>query len=136
MQYINLGGCLLFCLFIATGCLSHQETVNKSAAIQFTSDTLTTLDIKHGDTAYSTFEYSNTGNDTLIIQSIEHPCNCVNSDPLPIHLAPGMSGKLRIAYTPAPADSGLITKSIALRTNADTPIKFLYLRVSVLANTR
>jgi hypothetical protein len=89
--------------------------------------------ILEGERVLCFFDYENTGEGPLVIQSVEASCGCTivewSSDPL----APGQSERLQVVFD-ATGRSGAQVKLITIKSNATDPRIQLILRANVKAN--
>jgi hypothetical protein len=89
--------------------------------------------ILEGERVLCFFDYENTGEGPLVIQSVEASCGCTivewSSDPL----SPGQSERLQVVFD-ATGRSGAQVKLITIKSNASDPRIQLILRANVKAN--
>lgn len=76
------------------------------------------------------FSYTNTGNAPLILTNVRAGCGCTTPEWQRQPVAPGESGKIKVAYNPKNRPGSFI-KSITVNSNAETPVVSLTIRGSV-----
>ena len=100
--------------------LSAQE---KTAKIEFKTETIDYGVIQKGSDGVRTFEFTNTGDVPLIISKVSSSCGCTipnwSKDPV----QPGKTGEIQVKYDTNRVQP--IRKNITVISNADTPTKIL-----------
>lgn len=125
-------GITLPLLFAALGLLAQQN----GATISFKSNTHHYGKIKEeGGVAYHDFEFTNTGNAPLIIQSVASSCGCATPDWPKEPIAPGRSAKLRVGYDPS-GRPGPFTKAITVYSNATVNVLVLQISGEVIPRVK
>ncbi len=82
--------------------------------------------IKAGDTTILTFNFQNTGNDTLFIHKVQPSCECMIADYTATPVLPSKYGRIIIKYASNKReDIGKQVKSIIVQTNSDTLLSVL-----------
>jgi len=71
--------------------------------------------VKGKDTGVRTFEFTNTGDEPLVITSARSSCGCTVPQPPKEPIMPGKSSKIEVRYNMAP---GPISKTITVESNA------------------
>lgn len=76
------------------------------------------------------FSFCNTGEGSLVIESVSASCGCTvpkyDKKPVP----PGKNGMIEVAFNTA-GRSGIQTKTVTVRSNAGTPVVILKLTAEV-----
>ena len=88
-------------------------------------------ELKEGDPASYEFEVTNTGNEPLIIASVQPSCGCTTPDWTREPIPPGGKGKIKASYG-TQGRVGYFNKSITINTNSETPSRIIYIRGNVL----
>jgi hypothetical protein len=138
---------VLFAWIVASGCSGQNDIDAKGVSLSGHSDhnadeqpviSFDTLDhdfgtILEGERVLCFFDYENSGDGPLVIQSVEASCGCTivdwNRDPL----APGQGERLQVVFD-ATGRSGAQVKLITIKSNATNPRVRLTLRANVKAN--
>ena len=81
-----------------------------------------------GDPVSCEFEFTNTGDEPLVIVSANASCGCTRPEFPKKPIKPGKTGKIKVTYLPK-GRPGEFTKSIRVRTNAKRP-KSVNLKIS------
>lgn len=97
------------------GAASYAQTGPK---IEFKAEN-NTIDygtvVKGKDSGVRTFEFTNTGDEPLVITSARSSCGCTVPQPPKEPIMPGKSSKIEVRYNMAP---GPISKTITVESNA------------------
>ena len=106
--------------------VSAQE---KTAKIEFKTETVDYGEIAKGSDGVRVFEFTNTGNAPLIITKVSSSCGCTIPKKPEGPIQPGQTGEIQVKYdTNRP---GPIRKAITVISNADTPTKILKIKGTV-----
>ena len=107
---------LLLFVGLMTMTVTAQE---KKAAITFESDVVDYGEVEYGSDGIREFNFTNTGDDVLIIARVYSTCGCTVPEKPEDPIQPGKSGVIKVKYdTKRP---GPIRKTITVISNADTP---------------
>ena len=79
------------------------------------------------------FEFKNTGRKAVIITNVQGSCGCTATDYTKTPIAPGKSGTVTATYNAA--NPGGFTKTVSVTTNAETTVKVLTIKGTVVAAT-
>lgn len=71
------------------------------------------------------FEFVNTGNEPLVLQSVKPSCGCTSADWSKEPVAPGAKGYVKAGYNPKGRGFGNFNKSITVTTNETQPTSYL-----------
>jgi len=75
--------------------------------------------IKEADGPVShTFEFTNTGNEPLVIINVNASCGCTRPEYSKEPIKPGKKGKIKVTYNPA-GRPGEFSKDVKIRTNGN-----------------
>ncbi len=106
---------IIFVLIVAFNAIAYAQT---GAKIEF-KDADNTIDYgkvyKESDSGLRTFEFTNTGDEPLIITNVQSTCGCTVPTKPTEPIAPGKTGKIDVKYNMNP---GPIRKTITVETNA------------------
>jgi hypothetical protein len=122
----------LMMIFVAgsmTTAIAQDATTG--AKIEFKKETHDYGEVKNGGNGVCTFEFTNTGNEPLVIQNAKGSCGCTVPDWPKEPIAPGKSAEITVKYdTKRP---GAINKSVTITSNAvNTPTKVIRIKGNVL----
>lgn len=110
--------------------LNAQE---KSAKIEFKSDTVDYGDIEKGSDGLRVFQFTNTGQAPLIISKVNSSCGCTIPKSPEGPILPGKTGEIQVRYDTNRV--GPIRKAITVISNADTPTVVLKIKGDVKEGT-
>jgi len=135
---------VIFSLAITSGCTGKSN--NSSSNIQNTelSDTAKAVisfteyehdfgKVEAGEKIGCFFTYTNSGNGSLVINSVSTSCGCTvpKYDKKP--LAPGESGTLEVIFNTSGYD-GVQSKTVTIHSNASTPVVIVKITAEVLSS--
>lgn len=106
---------LITILFI--GLISFS--INAQAKIEFKSDTIDYGTIEKGSDGVRVFEFTNTGNEPLIISKVSSSCGCTIPKKPKDPILPGKTGEIEVKYDTNRVNP--IRKTITVISNAETP---------------
>ena len=106
---------LITILFI--GLISFS--INAQAKIEFKSDTIDYGTIDKGADGVRIFEFTNTGNEPLIISKVSSSCGCTIPKKPKDPILPGKTGEIEVKYDTNRVNP--IRKTITVISNAETP---------------
>jgi hypothetical protein len=144
---IGLVGTGLVIWFLAGGCSGQNGRGTKSSVvtgsisqvlagqpvIKFDTVTHDFGTILEGERVLCYFDYENTGDGTLLIQSVEASCGCTIVDWNREPLEPGGEERLQVIFD-ATGRAGAQFKLVTVRSNATEPGVRLTLKANVKAN--
>ncbi|SIS95311.1 Protein of unknown function [Zobellia uliginosa] len=105
---------------------------DKSAKIEFKSETVDYGEIQKGADGVRVFEFTNTGEAPLIISKVSSSCGCTIPKKPEDPILPGKTGEIQVKYDTNRV--GPIRKAITVISNADTPTKVLKIKGEVKAS--
>lgn len=109
--------------------------VNAQAKIEFKSDTIDYGTIEKGANGVRQFEFTNTGNEPLIVSKVSSSCGCTIPKKPDGPIMPGKAGVIEVKYDTNRVNP--IRKTITVISNADTPTVALKIKGLVVeANTQ
>jgi hypothetical protein len=77
------------------------------------------------------FEFKNTGKTAVIVTNVQGSCGCTATDYTKTPIAPGKSGTVTATFNAA--NPGGFTKTVSVTTNAETAVKVLTIKGTVVA---
>jgi len=108
--------------------LNAQE---KTAKIEFKSETIDYGEIAKGSDGVRVFEFTNMGEVPLVISNVKSSCGCTIPKKPEAPIMPGETGEIQVRYDTNRV--GPIRKAITVTSNADTPTKVLKIKGTVKA---
>ncbi|GAB5400609.1 MAG: DUF1573 domain-containing protein [Aureisphaera sp.] len=102
------------------------------ANIEFKQETVDYGQIAKGSDGVRSFEFTNTGNEPLIISDVKSSCGCTVPEKPKDPVQPGESSVIKVKYDTKRV--GKIRKTITVYSNASEPIKALKIKGEVLAD--
>lgn len=117
---------LILFVGLLTWSVSAQE---KTAKIQFKSDTVDYGEIEKGSDGVRVFEFTNTGDAPLVISKVSSSCGCTIPKKPEAPIQPGQTGEIQVKYDTNRV--GPIRKAITVISNADTPTIILKIKGNV-----
>jgi hypothetical protein len=121
---------IVLLLFVGLVGLSVQAQ-EKTAKIEFKSETVDYGEIEKGSDGVRVFEFTNTGDAPLIISKVSSSCGCTIPKKPEAPILPGKTGEIQVKYDTNRV--GPIRKAITVISNADTPTKVLKIKGEVKA---
>lgn len=116
-------------LMALVGVLAFGFEMQAQAKIQFKTDTIDYGTIAKGSDGLRVFEFTNTGNQPLVITEVFSSCGCTVPKKPDGPIAPGKTGKIEVKYDTSRV--GPIRKTITVNNNSDTPIVALKIKGEV-----
>jgi hypothetical protein len=111
---------------------SFATQANAQAKIEFKLETVDYGEIEHGSDGVRIFEFTNTGDEPLIISEVKSTCGCTVPSKPKGPIAPGASDIIKVKYDTKRI--GPIRKTITVYSNAEKPIVSLKIKGKVLSN--
>lgn len=119
---------ILLFVGLLTWSVSAQD---KTAKIEFKSDTVDYGEIQKGSDGVRVFEFTNTGDAPLVISKVSSSCGCTIPKKPEAPIMPGQTGEIQVKYDTNRV--GPIRKAITVLSNADTPTIILKIKGTVSA---
>ena len=113
----------IFCCLLLTVCLTASAQNKQVAGAQFTFKEGDTHDfgvIQRGPVAMHKFEFTNTGNQPLIVMDVKPSCGCTNVDWVKQPVLPGQKGWVQLGLK-TEEQHGVFNKEVYIQSNAVTP---------------
>jgi hypothetical protein len=105
-------------------------TVNAQAKIEFKSDVIDYGTIEKGSNGVRVFEFTNTGDEPLIISKVSSSCGCTIPKKPKDPILPGQTGQIEVKYDTNRVNP--IRKTITVISNAETPTVALKIKGEVI----
>lgn len=121
---------VLLLMFVGLLAMSVKAQ-DKTAKIEFKSETIDYGDIAKGSDGMRVFEFTNTGDAPLVISNVRSSCGCTIPKKPDAPIMPGDQGEIQVKYDTKRV--GPIRKAITVTSNADTPTKVLKIKGNVKA---
>ncbi|MDC7995847.1 DUF1573 domain-containing protein [Altibacter sp. HG106] len=106
--------------------------VQAQAKIDFKSETIDYGTIAKGSDGVRVFEFTNTGDEPLIISDVKSSCGCTVPKKPSGAVAPGASNTIEVKYDTNRV--GPIRKTVTVYSNASEPVKALKIKGEVVAD--
>ncbi len=106
----------------------------KTAKIEFKSDTIDYGTIEKGSNGLRVFEFTNTGDAPLIISRVTSSCGCTVPTWTREAILPGKKGEVQVKYDTNRVNP--IRKTITVISNAETPTVALKIKGEVIDSSK
>jgi len=113
--------------------IGFAQQANAQAKIEFVSETIDYGEIEKGSDGVRVFEFTNTGDQPLIISDVKSSCGCTVPSKPKGPIAPGASDVIKVKYDTKRI--GPIRKTVTVYSNADQPIKTIKIKGKILSGT-
>jgi hypothetical protein len=104
--------------------------IHAQAKIKFKTETIDYGSIAKGADGVRVFEFTNIGNQPLVITEVLSSCGCTVPKKPDAPIAPGKTGVIEVKYDTQRV--GPIRKTITVSSNADTPLVALKIKGEVI----
>lgn len=122
---------MLFVAAVATNSVMAQEVTQDGAQIKFEKEVHDYGTIKNGADGTCTFDFTNTGNQPLIISNAKGSCGCTVPSWPKEPINPGQTATITVKYDTK--RTGAINKSVTITSNAvNEPTKVIRIKGNVL----
>ncbi|MDX1545048.1 MAG: DUF1573 domain-containing protein [Christiangramia sp.] len=115
-------------IFVFAGFATAQA--QKTAKMEFKSETIDYGEIKKGSDGVRVFEFTNTGTAPLVIEDVKSSCGCTVPKKPEEPILPGEKGKIEVKYDTKRV--GPIRKTVTVYSNAEEPVKALKIKGTVI----
>ncbi|NNC49802.1 MAG: DUF1573 domain-containing protein [Flaviramulus sp.] len=105
-------------------------TINAQAKIEFKAETIDYGTIEKGSDGVRVFEFTNTGDEPLIISKVTSSCGCTIPKKPKDPILPGKTGEIEVKYDTNRVNP--IRKTITVISNAETPTVALKIKGEVI----
>lgn len=122
---------MFFVAAVATNSVLAQEVSQDGAKIKFDKEVHDYGTIKNGADGTCTFDFTNTGNQPLIISNAKGSCGCTVPSWPKEPVTPGQTATITVKYDTK--RTGAINKSVTITSNAvNEPTKVIRIKGNVL----
>lgn len=101
--------------------------VMAQAVIKFSKETHDFGEVKEGDLATYEFEFTNTGNQPLIVSNVQPSCGCTSPFWTKEPVMPGKKGSIKATYS-SQGRPGVFNKSLTVVSNASNATGTIYIK--------
>ncbi|MCH4824105.1 DUF1573 domain-containing protein [Gramella lutea] len=115
-------------IFLVAGVTAAQA--QKTAKMEFKSETIDYGEIKKGSDGVRVFEFTNTGDAPLVIEDVKSSCGCTVPKKPEEPILPGKTGQIEVKYDTKRV--GPIRKTVTVYSNAEQSIKALKIKGTVI----
>ena len=115
-------------IFLVAGITAAQA--QKTAKMEFKSETIDYGEIKKGSDGVRVFEFTNTGDAPLVIEDVKSSCGCTVPKKPEDPILPGKTGQIEVKYDTNRV--GPIRKTVTVYSNAEESIKALKIKGTVV----
>jgi hypothetical protein len=122
---------ILMCAVVLGFVLNASAQDNKQAEFKFNEEKHDFGKIPQGTPVTTIFEYTNIGEEPLILTQVQPTCGCTIADYTKTPIKKGEKGVIKITYNAAVAAP--FNKTIVVTSNAKTPQKYLNIVGEVVA---
>ncbi|MDT0642452.1 DUF1573 domain-containing protein [Zunongwangia sp. F363] len=117
-------------IMIAVFILAGIGTASAQAKMEFKSETIDYGTIKRGSDGVRVFEFTNTGDEPLVIEDVKSSCGCTIPKKPGNPILPGETGKIEVKYDTKRV--GPIRKTVTVYSNTEEPTKALKIKGTVV----
>jgi len=111
-------------IFVFVGITTAQA--QKTAKIEFKSETIDYGEIMKGSDGLRVFEFTNVGDAPLVIEDVKSSCGCTVPKKPEEPIMPGKTGEIEVKYDTKRV--GPIRKTVTVYSNAEEPTKALKIK--------
>lgn len=115
-------------IFLFAGLAVAQA--QKTAKMEFKSETIDYGEIKKGSDGVRVFEFKNTGTAPLVIEDVKSSCGCTVPKKPEEPIMPGEIGEIEVKYDTKRV--GPIRKTVTVYSNSEEPVKALKIKGTVI----
>jgi len=124
---------IILCAVILGFALNASAQDNKKPEFKFNEEKHDFGKIPQGKPVTTIFEYTNVGEEPLIVTQVQPSCGCTIADFTKTPVKKGAKGTIKITYNAAVISP--FNKSITITSNAATPTKIISIVGEVVATT-
>jgi hypothetical protein len=122
---------MMICAVIIGFTVTASAQTDNKAEFKFAEEKHDFGKVSQGKPVTVKFEYTNIGEEPLILSNVQPTCGCTIADFTKTPVLKGAKGVITITYNAAVA--GVFTKTIVVTSNAKTPTKYLNIVGEVVA---
>ena len=104
--------------------------VQGQAKMEFKQETIDYGELNKGADGVRVFEFTNTGDQPLVISDVKSSCGCTVPEKPTAPIAPGAVGTIKVKYDTNRV--GPIRKTITVYSNAEEPVKAIKIKGKIL----
>ncbi len=121
-------------IIVVIALIGFQTQVMAQAKMKFKTETIDYGEIAKGSDGVRVFEFTNIGNEPLIITQVKSSCGCTVPSKPKGPVGPGESSSISVKYDTKRV--GPIRKTLTVYSNADEPIKSLKIKGKIYDNSK
>ncbi len=126
---------ILLAVVIGFTSITAMRTAADKAEFKFEKETHDFGKIPQGKPVSVDFKFTNVGDEPLIITKVESSCGCTVPKYTSTPVKKGETGVITVTYNAASVMA--FNKAVTVKSNAKTPVKYLYIKGEVVsANTK
>ncbi|WP_069658989.1 DUF1573 domain-containing protein [Arcticibacter eurypsychrophilus] len=120
---------IAFCLILLGFITVSAMRADQQPDFKFEKETNDFGKIPQGKPVSYEFKFTNTGDQPLIISNVESTCGCTVPKYTSTPIKKGDTGIITVTYNAAAP--GAFNKALTIKSNAKTPVKYIYIKGSV-----
>ena len=109
----------------------RKENKDKLTDIEFNVRDFDFGNIKKSSQNEHFFVLTNTGDKPLIVESVQASCGCTTPIKPERPIPPGQKDSIKVLFSPTEGMSGLVEKTVTVKTNTFIPVNQLFIRATV-----
>lgn len=120
-----------FCLILLSFVTVVAMKADQQPDFKFEKETNDFGKIPQGKPVSYDFKFTNVGEQPLIISNVESTCGCTVPKYTSTPIKKGETGTITVTFNAAAP--GAFNKALTIKSNAKTPVKYIYIKGSVAA---
>lgn len=125
---------LCICLLSVITFTAMAQSDSPKAEFKFDKETHDFGKIPQGKPVEATFEFTNTGDEPLVISEVKPTCGCTIADFTKTPVLKGKTGTIKLTFNAAVANA--FSKAVTVMSNSKTPVKMLYIKGEVVTSSK
>lgn len=121
---------ILCAVLVGFTTMTAMQADNK-AEFKFEKETYDFGKIPQGKPVSAELKFTNSGEEPLIISAVQPTCGCTVANYTKTPVKKGESGSITLTYNAAAV--GPFNKAVTVKSNARTPVKYLYIKGEVVS---
>ena len=121
---------ILCAVLVGFTTMTAMQADNK-AEFKFEKETYDFGKIPQGKPVSADLKFTNSGEEPLIISAVQPTCGCTVANYTKTPVKKGESGSITLTYNAAAV--GPFNKAVTVKSNARTPVKYLYIKGEVVS---
>ncbi|MGV3706267.1 MAG: DUF1573 domain-containing protein [Arcticibacter sp.] len=122
---------LTFCIILLSFVTVVAMQADQQPDFKFEKETNDFGKIPQGKPVSYDFKFTNVGEQPLIISNVESTCGCTVPKHTSTPIKKGETGTITVTFNAAAP--GAFNKALTIKSNAKTPVKYIYIKGSVTA---